>query len=82
MIVAIEGQHIAPPDQPAQHFYSIHSWMGLVTCALFALQVSLITTGFFCISPEVIIEICLFFLYKVSVTTMILPVYFTMILPV
>jgi hypothetical protein len=38
MIVGIQGQHIAPPDQTPVHFYSIHACIGLVTVALFGLQ--------------------------------------------
>ncbi|CAG2168379.1 unnamed protein product [Oppiella nova] len=38
MIVGIQGQHLSPLDLPSAHFYSIHSWIGLVTAGLFALQ--------------------------------------------
>lgn len=39
MLIAIQAQHSVPADQTAVHFYSLHSWIGLVTCGLFALQV-------------------------------------------
>jgi hypothetical protein len=38
MIIGIQAQHMTPLDLPATHFYSIHSWIGLVTVGLFGLQ--------------------------------------------
>lgn len=40
MLIIIQAQHITGPDQTATHFYSLHSWIGLVVCGLFALQVN------------------------------------------
>ncbi|OTF69101.1 cytochrome b reductase 1-like protein, partial [Euroglyphus maynei] len=38
-LIGFQAQSIAAtPDQPVQHFYSLHSWIGLTACALFALQ--------------------------------------------
>ncbi|CAG2109777.1 unnamed protein product [Medioppia subpectinata] len=37
-IVGIQAQHMSPLDLPSPHFYSIHSWIGLATMGLFALQ--------------------------------------------
>ncbi|KPM07146.1 cytochrome b reductase 1-like protein [Sarcoptes scabiei] len=38
-LLGFQAQSIASsPDQQVQHFYSLHSWIGLVACALFALQ--------------------------------------------
>ena len=40
-LIGFQAQSIASsPDQQVQHFYSLHSWIGLTACALFALQVS------------------------------------------
>lgn len=39
MLVGIQAQQISSPlDQAPVHFYSLHSWIGLVCCGLFALQ--------------------------------------------
>jgi len=38
LLIAIQGQQNVPPNATAKHFYSIHSWTGLVTIGLFALQ--------------------------------------------
>lgn len=38
-LIGFQAQSISSsPDQQVQHFYSLHSWIGLVACALFALQ--------------------------------------------
>lgn len=39
MLVGIQAQQIPSPTHPSVHFYSLHSWIGLVCCGLFALQV-------------------------------------------
>ena len=40
MLVGIQAQHmVTSTDETPVHFYSLHSWIGLVTCGLFALQV-------------------------------------------
>ncbi|KAJ6225754.1 hypothetical protein RDWZM_004299 [Blomia tropicalis] len=39
MLVGIQAQHmVTSTDETPVHFYSLHSWIGLVTCGLFALQ--------------------------------------------
>ncbi|RWS25797.1 putative transmembrane ascorbate ferrireductase 2-like isoform X1, partial [Leptotrombidium deliense] len=38
MISGIQAQASVPRSSVPKHFYSIHSWAGLVTCGLFALQ--------------------------------------------
>lgn len=51
VLLAIQAQHnTATPEQKPVHFYSLHSWIGLVTCGLFALQVSV--SFLFCIQTN------------------------------
>ena len=40
IVAGIQGQDNVPPGSHAVHFYSLHAWVGLVTVALFALQVT------------------------------------------
>jgi len=38
IVAAIQGQHNVPKGAAPKHFYSLHSWIGLTACGLFALQ--------------------------------------------
>ncbi|XP_074598303.1 uncharacterized protein LOC141853013 [Brevipalpus obovatus] len=38
MVAAIQAQQTVPPGSSVRHFYSLHSWVGLVAAGLFALQ--------------------------------------------
>jgi hypothetical protein len=46
LFVGIQAQHMSPLDLPAVQFYSLHSWVGLVTVGLFALQVKQLFKSF------------------------------------
>ncbi|KAI1286448.1 putative transmembrane ascorbate-dependent reductase [Halotydeus destructor] len=38
LVAALQAQHNVPKGASPKHFYSIHSWIGLTACGLFALQ--------------------------------------------
>ena len=62
LYVGIKAQGMPRKDKPVVHFYSLHSWTGLVSVGLFALQVG------FCFGFQLILSsfVCYFSLYSVS----------------